>query len=79
MLCWVRDDCLVSHSDIATYQVGPLPIGPDSEYVEQYLDGHIPWVKRPTNDLGDAGALVCHHYYLNMCHAYQTCHHVQSV
>ena len=40
-------------------QVGPLPIGPDSTYVEQYPDGHIPWVKRPNDDLGDSGAMVC--------------------
>ncbi len=40
-------------------QVGPLPIGPDSTYVQQYPDGHIAWVKRPGDDLGDTGAMVC--------------------
>ena len=39
-------------------QVGPLPIGDDATYVQQYDDGHIPWVKRPGDDLGDTGAMV---------------------
>ena len=39
-------------------QVGPLPIDDDSTYVQQYADGHIPWVKRPGDDLGDTGAMV---------------------
>lgn len=39
-------------------QVGPLPIGAGATYVQQYDDGHIPWVKRPGDDLGDTGAMV---------------------
>lgn len=38
--------------------MGPLPIGDDATYVQQYDDGHIPWVKRPGDDLGDTGAMV---------------------
>nr|QOL01225.1 putative extracellular protein TR9_033 [Trebouxia lynnae] len=46
-----------SPPDVMEYKVGPLPIGPDSAYVEQYPDGHIAWVKRPGDDLGDSGAM----------------------
>lgn len=43
---------------LCSLQVGPLPVGDDTTYVQQYDDGHIPWVKRPGDDLGDTGAMV---------------------
>ena len=39
-----------------------MPVGPDSTYVQQYPDGHIAWVKRPGDDLGDSGAMVSRHH-----------------
>ena len=60
-------------SDLGYVQVGPLPIGPNSTLVEQYPDGHIPWVKRPTDDLGDSAAMVCPSLSHHIC-VYQTMH-----
>ena len=39
-------------------QVGPLPISADSEIVELYAPGEIPFVKRPVGDIAEATALV---------------------
>lgn len=52
------DDYLSQVMKVWHLQVGPLPLGPQSTIRPLYKDGHIPYVKRPPNDLPEAAALV---------------------